>query len=144
MKAQRVTRHIPLLLFNLDAIWGLVANATPRHASAALPPGKTLGTHLTPGLVGKGGKNLSPTGIFFLLRFLAPCLYFIGTYLFFLIVLHFYLCLKHNTNIHAPAGSQSATIASDRPQTLALDRSATGIGRFDSRTVQPVAICYTD
>ena len=41
------------------------------------------------------------------------------------------------------AGFKPATPASDRPQTLALDRSATGIG-FSPRTVKPVASCYTD
>ena len=44
-----------------------------------------------------------------------------------------------------PAGFEPATPASDRPQTIALDRSATGIGsRFDPRTVQPVLSSYTD
>ena len=43
-----------------------------------------------------------------------------------------------------PAGFEPAVPASDRPQTLALDRSATGIGRFDPRTVQPVTSRYTN
>ena len=42
-----------------------------------------------------------------------------------------------------PAGFEPATPASDWPQILALDRSATGIG-FDPRTVQPEASRYTD
>ena len=43
-----------------------------------------------------------------------------------------------------PAGFEPATQAIDRPQTLALERSATGIGEFDRRTVQPVGSRYTD
>jgi hypothetical protein len=35
---------------------------------------------------------------------------------------------KHNTNIHAPAGFEPTIPASERPQTHALDRMATGIG----------------
>ena len=42
------------------------------------------------------------------------------------------------------AGFEPATPAGDRPQTLALDRSATGIGGFDPRTVQPVVSRYAD
>ena len=46
--------------------------------------------------------------------------------------------LQHTT--HMPlAGFELATSASDRPQTLALDRSAIGIGGFEPRTVKPVA-----
>ena len=40
------------------------------------------------------------------------------------------------------AGFEPSTPASDRPQTLALDRSATVIGGFDPLTVQSVASCY--
>jgi hypothetical protein len=74
--------------------------SSQRHASAALPPGKTLGTHLTPGLVWKGGKNLSPTGIFFSFAF--SCTLFVLHPNIFI----FLGCppLKHNTNIHAPSG----------------------------------------
>ena len=43
-----------------------------------------------------------------------------------------------------PAVLEPATPVSDWPHTLALDRSATGIGRFDPRTVPPVANRYTD
>jgi hypothetical protein len=43
-----------------------------------------------------------------------------------------------------PVGFEPAIPASERPQTHALDRTATGIGRFDPRTVQPVASRYTD
>ena len=42
------------------------------------------------------------------------------------------LSLLYNTNIMTPAGFETATPASDRPQTLALDRSATGIGKIRS------------
>ena len=39
------------------------------------------------------------------------------------------LLTTHNKIIRAPAGFESASPASDRPQTLALDRSATDIGK---------------
>ena len=43
------------------------------------------------------------------------------------------------------AGFEPAIPASDRPQTLTLDRSATGIGQwFNPQTVQPAASRYTD
>jgi hypothetical protein len=42
------------------------------------------------------------------------------------------------------AGFERTIPASDRPQTLPLVPSATGIGGFDPRTVQPVASRYTD
>ena len=35
---------------------------------------------------------------------------------------------KHNTNINAPGGIRTYNPASERPQTHALDRTATGIG----------------
>jgi hypothetical protein len=41
-----------------------------------------------------------------------------------------------------PVGFEPIIPASERPQTRALDRAATGIG-FDPRTVQPVASRYT-
>ena len=40
-----------------------------------------------------------------------------------------------------PAGFEPVTPARNRPQTLALDRSATA---FDPRTAQPVASRYTE
>ena len=43
-----------------------------------------------------------------------------------------------------PAGFEPATPASDRPQTLVLDRSTTGIGGIRFPTAQPVASRYTD
>ena len=59
---------------------------------------------------------------------------------------HLFLCLEcpasylttHNTNINAPGGFEPAIRASGRPQTLALNRAATGIGRIRPRTVQSV------
>ena len=38
-----------------------------------------------------------------------------------------------------PAGFEPAIPACDRPQALALDRSATGIGGFEPQTVKPLA-----
>ena len=60
------------------------------------------------------------------------------------------LVFIYNTNVHALAGFEPATAASDQQQTLDLDRSATGIGSilmnlgFDPRTVQPVASRHTE
>jgi hypothetical protein len=42
-----------------------------------------------------------------------------------------------------PAGFEPAIPASDRPQTLTLDGSATWIGGFDPRTTQPLTSLYT-
>jgi hypothetical protein len=44
----------------------------------------------------------------------------------------------------SPAGFEPVLAASGWPQTLVLDRSVTGIGRFDPRTVEVVASSYTD
>ena len=64
--------------------------------------------------------------------FLLSCtLYFIRTCVFVLIVLHFafYFSLQHTTQISMPpAEFKPSTPASDPPKTLALGRSATGIG----------------
>jgi hypothetical protein len=43
-----------------------------------------------------------------------------------------------------PVGFEPTIPVSERPKTHALDRTATGIGGFDPRTVQPVASRYTD
>jgi hypothetical protein len=60
------------------------------------------------------------------------CLYFICTCLFVLIVLHFAFfpyCTTHTTQTSMfPLGFEPAIPAGERPQTLALDRSATGSG----------------
>ena len=71
----------------------------------------------------------------FLLYSLVLCLYFIRNCFFVLIVAHFAFCLylQHITQTYmTPAGFELATSASDRSQTLALDCSATGIGRIRS------------
>ena len=43
-----------------------------------------------------------------------------------------------------PAVFEPVIPASDRSQTLALDRSAIGIGRFDLQTFQLIASSYAD
>ena len=56
-------------------------------------------------------------------------------FLSYLFIIYFYILCPHVTysskthkkNIHAPAGFKPATPASDRPQTLALESSTTGI-----------------
>jgi hypothetical protein len=42
------------------------------------------------------------------------------------------------------AGFKASTAASDRPQILALDHSATGIGGVDPRMIQFLDSRYTD
>jgi hypothetical protein len=109
-------------------------------------------------------KNPCPAGIF-----LVHVLYFILTYFLVLIVLAYAFspyCITHTTQTSTPpAEFEPATLASDRPQTHVLERSATEIGMyfyseedsyhaltysaaselgFDSRTVQAVASHSTD
>ena len=43
-----------------------------------------------------------------------------------------------------PAGFEPATPASDRPQTFALDLSATGVSGFESPTFRLVAQCLAN
>ena len=92
------------------------------------------------------------------------CLHFIHTWCFVLIVLNTNIhtpgeislfsvlhrphcpgcafcpyCTTHTVQMSMPpVGFEPTTPASDRLQTLALDRSATGIGRFEPRTLQSV------
>jgi hypothetical protein len=69
-------------------------------------------------------------------------------YFFVLIVLAvtFVLTVHHTTQTSLPpVGFESATPARDRPETLALDLSATGIGKgIDPRISQPVTSRYID
>ena len=63
------------------------------------------------------------------------CIYsssLLGSFVF--IVLHFAFCLylQQTTNIHACGGIRTRSLPSDRPQTLALDLLATGIGGIRS------------
>ena len=105
---------------------------------------KTLGGPQA--LSGRVRKVSFPPAFVFLYSLLL-CLYFIRTCFFVLIVLHFAFCLSLQHTIQTslpPAGFEPAIPASDRPQTLALDSSASGIGGFNPRTVQPVASGYTD
>ena len=116
------------------------------QATAALHKARRLGTHFIGGWVGPTFgldrcRKFRPTGNF--LYSLVSCLYFILTW-FCLDYPAFWLYLQHSTQTSTPrTGFEHATPASDRPQTLALDRSAAGIG-FDPRTVQPAASRYTD
>ena len=65
----RGSRCIDLLIINIGARWGVVGH---RHASAALPPGKSPGAHCAGGWVGPsaglhgcGEQKIScpPTGV---------------------------------------------------------------------------------
>ena len=80
-----------------------------------------------PGPVWTGAENLIPSGTFFVFSLL--CLYFIRTCFFVLIVLKFAFYLQHTTQTSMPPpGFELAISASERLQTYALDRAATGIG----------------
>ena len=102
-----------------------------------------MGRGWVPGPVWTGAENIAPTGISLLLFSL-----FTLSYLFVLIVQAFPFCLNFTIHVSSTsmpsAGFEPATPACDRPQTLALDRSATEIGGFDPRIVQPIASRYTD
>jgi hypothetical protein len=110
-----------------------------RHAPAPLPPNRTgtggwMGSRADLDGCGKNGL----TGVFVL---------FSVVYYFVLNALHLafcFYCTSHTTQTSMPPlGFEPAILASDRPQTLALDRSATGI-IIDSLTVCPVTSRYTD
>ena len=116
-----------------------VVSATPRPLYSRR---KRPGTHcikagLAPGPVWTGAENLALTRIFFSLCTLSVLLcpgFAFCPY-----------CTTHTTQTAMPpAGFEPAIPASDRPQTFVLNRSATGIGNFDPRTVQSVASGYTD
>ena len=84
------------------------------------------------GPVWTGAKSLAPTG-----TFLSFCsLFVLYTHFFVLTVLAFVSCAystTHTTQTSTPpAGFEPAIPVSDRPQILALDRSATGIGGIRS------------
>jgi hypothetical protein len=59
-------------------------------------------------------------------------------------ILFFSLLTTHDTNMYSPAGLKPTTQASNRPQTITLDRSATGIGSVKQWTVQSIASHYTN
>jgi hypothetical protein len=107
-----------------------------RHAPAALPPGKRIGTHCIGDWVGPRagldgyGKFCPPPGFFFVLCTLSILLYPDCSHFFFLPLLY----NTHHTNAHAPGGIRSRNPSK---------RAATRIG-FDPRTVQPAASQYTD
>ena len=84
-----------------------------------------------------GVESLTPTDFFFV----CVLLFVLRLYLIHPCV--FCLCVfTYNTSMFL-AGFEPAVPSSDRPQTFALDRLATGIC-FDPRAVQPVASRYTD
>ena len=129
MKAQRGSRGIVLLsFFNVGFRFG-EGGGGQRHGLAALPPGKRPGTPSTgacghcrcPELV----RKISPPPGFFLFSlctFLLLCPDCPGCA----------FCPYFTIQISMPmAGFEPAIPASDRSQTLVLDRSATGIRSRD-------------
>ena len=82
-------------------------------------------------------KISSPPGFPFVFSF---TLFVLHPYLFLCLNYPpFYLCvyLQHTTQTSMlPAVFEPAITARDRPQTLALDRSASGVGRFDPRSAR--------
>ena len=119
----------------------------------SLLPVKETGTHFIGDWVGPRsgldgcGKSRPYRDYYFYFIFLFSLCTFIPACFCILIVLHVtFLSLlynTHNTNIHVPGGIRTRKSASDWPQILLLDRSATWIG-CDPRTVQPVASRCTD
>ena len=105
---------------------------TPRPG--LLTPGKETWFPLYKRLVGPQGRSEGvrkmslPPGFF--LHFILLCLYFICTYLSWLsCILPFCLYLHYTTQASMPpAGFELTTPGRNRPQTLALDRSVSGIG----------------
>ena len=77
-----------------------------------------------PGPVWTGAENLVPTGTFFLL--FSVCTLSV-------LLCPGFSCTTHPTQTSMPpAGFEPAIPAGERPQTYALDRTATGIGRIRS------------
>ena len=120
------------------------------HAPAALPPGKRPATLWTGDWGGSEGKSrrmrkTSPSPGVFVLHSLVLCTssVLVSVSSLSCIFPRVFTCNAQTQTSMSPAGFKPATPASHRPQTLALDRSATGIGR-DSiagpSSPQPVAI----
>jgi hypothetical protein len=82
-----------------------------------------------------------PQARLFLVCLLSLSLHFICTSLSWLFAFCPY-CTTHTSM--PPAWFEPLIPASERPQTFALNHSATGIGRFDPLTVEPAASHYTD
>ena len=77
-----------------------------------------------------GAASLASTGNFFSLFYICT------SFSWFPWRCLLYFTVQHTTQTFRPLGGlEPATPASDRPHTLALDRSATRIGRFDPRTI---------
>ena len=64
MKAQRVSRGIPLFFLKLGTRWGWVVKATPRpiYPREADPVPIVQEAGWAPGFVWMGAKNLAPSG----------------------------------------------------------------------------------
>jgi hypothetical protein len=123
-----------------------------RHAPVALRSGKRHGVNWRGGWVDcrtglEGAENLAPTGIFFC----RPVCSFDPVCSFESFPPSCDVCsilLSYPTNTAqasmSPAGFGPTIAASQRPQTHALNRAATGIGTIRSPDLEPVTSCYTD
>ena len=104
-------------------------------------PGKIPGTHFIRGWVGlgTGRENLAPTGGFFF-----PLIHFCTSKSFVLHATYVPYYRPYTTNTTQtsipPVGFEPASPVSERPQTHALDRTATGIGIPGPSKPQRVAI----
>ena len=127
------TSHEGPELYSFFILW-LDGASNQHQAPAAVPPKKRSSTHFTrswvgPGPIWTGAENSHHRDFFW----------------FSVLHLYYFFCPYSTTQTSMPpAGFEPATSASDRLQTLALDHSATGIGGFEPRTIQPVASRYTD
>ena len=129
---------------------GWVVNATPRplypRERYRVPIVQEAGW--APGQVWTRAENLAPTGISFVRAFFLSFCSFYPLYSLpsYPLPICYNIFLQHTTTTFmTPARFEPAIPESSRPQTLALDRSATQIGKgFDPGTVQSVASSYTD
>ena len=131
IKALRVSRGTAPLILNLSTRWTWVVNFTPWpfHPRERKP----IPTRLPQSLSGLLDNKKSHLRRFFLILLYSVRISSTIDYLswFFLILPFLSSRTTHNKQTSIPpTGFETAIPASDRPQTLALDRSATGIGKM--------------
>ena len=146
IKALRVSRGTAPLILNLSTRWTWVVNFTPWpfHPRERKP----IPTRLPQSLSGLLDNKKSHLRRFFLILLYSVRISSTIDYLswFFLILPFLSSRTTHNKQTSIPpTGFETAIPASDRPQTLALDRLATGIGALEPWTLQSgrYAACTT-